>query len=229
MKIELRDLQFYLLNGSEAPHEYMKIYDETYQTWRQVWEQAFLELNGNKVLYSDGFTRQTKIGAIFYRDRCVSLIALRECDFSFLSHKQDPLLSSWDTESFEKLVKDGSKVAICSYLSVHPDFRGEIAPGISLKLLISFMSVRTLLDSDCDVMTGTTRCNRGTDKAAYSTGATFLKKSSMHGVEVDLIAIYRRHVQANLSKFSHLWAEALWSNRIDLLPKTLRTPAKKAA
>lgn len=225
MEIKLNDLKYIVFSGAggDTPVE---ILNEVYSTWKNVWSKAFLELDGIDKIHSDGFTRQTKIGALFYKNTCVSLSAFREADFRAYHHREDSLLSAWDEEAFKKLLVDGPKVLICSYLSVHPDYRGEIAPGVSFKQLISHLSTRLLLDSDCDVMTGTTRNNRGTDKAAYATGATFIKKSSMHGVEVDLIGLFRRHIQANISQYQNFMAERLWSDRTDYTINSSNTVRK---
>ena len=215
MKISLGELNYVLFPGStEQPIEYA---NEVYKTWKLVWSKAFLELDGNGQIFSDGFTRQTKIGGVFYKGICVALSAFREVDFASPFQREDSLLSAWDEESFQILISEGSKVSICSYLSVHPDYRGEIAPDVTLKLITTHLCAKVLLNSDCDVMTGTMRCNRGTDKSAYASGASFIKKSTMHAVEVDLVGFYKRRILANYSQHQHLWSERLWANRIDLM------------
>lgn len=221
--MNLKGYEFFLMRGSESPLGYTHHYESLYATWRKVWLEAFQELDGINQLASDGFTRQSRWGAIFRDSRCVSMIALRDCDFRDSVHRDDSLLASWTPTAFQRLLKDGPRVSICSYLSVHPDFRRNDELGFSLKQLISHLAVRMLLDSDADVMTGTTRCNRGTDKAAYGTGATFLEKAEMHGVEVDLIAIYRRYVSTTWSQWANPVAEELWRQRLDLT-QSIKTP-----
>lgn len=212
--VSLDDLKFVIFSGTgeNAP---MSTLTEAYRTWKLVWSKAFLELDGNGQIFSDGFTRQTKIGAIFYKDICVSLAAFREADFNYIFQREDSLLNSWDDDAYKILTSDGKRVSICSYLSVHPEFRGFINTDVTFKLIMVHLCARVLLDSSCDVMTGTMRCNRGTDKSAYSAGATFIKKASMHNVEVDLVGFYKKHILANLKNYTHPWAEVVWANRID--------------
>ena len=214
MKIKLNELECIVFSGTGGGVS-VEILDEVYKTWKLVWQKAFLELDGVDKIHSDGFTRQTKIAAILHKGKCVSLAAFRETDFTYQYEKEDSLLSSWDEESYSKLVSDGKKVSICSYLSVHPDYRGEIAPEVTLKLIMVHLCARVLLDSPCDVMTGTMRCNRGTDKSAYSAGATFIKKASMHSVDVDLVGFYKKNINSNLKEYTHEWCEKLWAERMD--------------
>jgi hypothetical protein len=221
--LSLQDLQYYLLSGAGVPEESLPIYEETYRVWKMIWSQTLREVDNVSEIPCDGFTRQTKIGALFYKDRCIAMTTCHEVDFKFSSHRDDSLLAAWDEEAFRLLTKDGTKVSICSYLSVHPDFRGEVAPGIVLKHLATYLIVKVFLNSDCDVMTGTMRVSRGTDKSAYGAGATFLKRSSMHGEEADLVAFYRSHIENSGTRYQHLWAERLWNQKIDLLEKEQRT------
>lgn len=209
------DLQFYILNGSTNPIEFKEVYMETYRTWQLVWKQTFMELDGVSQLYSDGFTRQSKIGSLIYKGKCIALVAFRECDFSDQVHRDDSLLSSWTDSAFTKLLKSGSRVSICSYLSVHPEFRGKMDNGFTFKQLISYLATLSFLDSDCDVMTGTMRKNRGTDKSAYACGASFLESSEMHKVEVDLVGFFKEEIQKNRSDYFSELAETLYSNRRD--------------
>lgn len=215
MKLALEDLKYVVFPGSTI--EPIEAANAVYRTWKLVWSKAFLELDGNGQVFSDGFTRQTKIGAVFYKDICVSLSAFREVNFSSPFQSEDSLLSAWDPEAFRILLSDGPKVSICSYLSVHPEFRGEVAPGVTLKLITTYLCAKMLVNSDCNVMTGTMRCNRGTDKSAYASGATFIKKSVMHDVEVDLVGFYKKHILANQGQYQHLWAEKLWNERTDYM------------
>lgn len=217
MNLDLKDLQFYILPGNpSSSFKNTDIYEKTYQTWRQVWEETFLELDGKSDLSSDGFTRQTFIGSIFLHNRCVALSSIRECDFRFKSNNEDSLLSSWDEESFQILLEKGTRVGICSYLTVHQEYRGQLSENLSLKSVIAHMSAKMFLNSNCDVMTGTARCNRGTHRASYDAGARFIKQSKMHGIDVDLIGFFRDELLNNPTLNNNIWAEYLWKNRIDL-------------
>ncbi|MGZ3768420.1 MAG: hypothetical protein ACXVCP_01235 [Bdellovibrio sp.] len=231
MDLQVNKLQYFLLPGYISNTGYSKIYLDCYELWKRVWSEALKELGNKNQIYSDGFTRQTKIGCIYFEDKCVAMSAFREIDLSFYPQQQDSLLQAWTSDALHKLVADGSRVSICSYLTVSPEFRGPIADEMTMKLLTVLMSVKCLLNSDCDVMSGTMRCNRGTDKSAYRAGARFLQKSTMYGVEVDLVGFFKQEIRNEFHKFSHIWSEYLWQNRVDLCSEQIfrNRPTKKLA
>lgn len=217
MNINLSDLRYYIFSGEGTTEDYLDIYNDTYRLWKEVWTQTLVDLKHPQKLQSDGFTRQTKIGALFYQNKCVALSAFRDVDFTCLPQREDSLLKSWSPEAFDILTQDGPRVCIASYLTVAPDLRGTIAPDITLKLLIVSLCTKYLLESDCDVMTGTMRCNRGTEKSAYASGARFIQKSQMYGVDVDLVGFFKKEIQQlPPSQYTHLWSEVLWKNKIEL-------------
>lgn len=230
MGLNLKDLRCYVFSGQGVPAGYEEIYEKCFQMWKSVWAATFTELKSSQTLFSDGFTRQSKIACIFVGDECATMVACREMNFALSAQREDSLLASWDGEAFDSLTVEGSRVSIASYLTVAPEFRGEIAPDLSLKTLSVMMSTHCLLDSDCDVMTGTMRCNRGTDKSAYKAGARFIKKSQMHGVEVDLVGFFKSDILKNYADSTNLWSETLWKNRVDLTSKgSLTQRDRKAA
>lgn len=211
--MNLTDMKLYLFSGRAAYGPERNMYEKCYQMWKTIWQQTFLELKGHKEIFSDAFTRQDKICALFRDQECIAVAGLRSYEFSVQSSNDDSIFSSWDKESFETLTKNGPRVLVCSNLAVHPDFRGEVLPGFSLKNLITYFSVKELLVSDCDAMAGTARCNRGANKAAYANGAHFIKRAQMHGVEVDLVAFYKTELE---NKLLHSTSNFIWDNRIDL-------------
>lgn len=223
------DLKYYLFPERGLDHSYRRLHDETFKTWLETWAEAREELGVKPDLPSDGFTRQTKIGAVFHDMKCIALSGFNELDFSFSSARKDSLLSSWSDSDYGPLTEFGSKVMIGGYLTVAKEYRGPLIGGKKLKDVMVALCVRTLLDSNCDVMTGTMRCNRGTDKSAYLNGATFLAKGSMFDVEVDKVGFFRKHISENFEKYQDNWAENLWSRRIDLTKGHAGVEIKAAA
>ena len=227
MGLNLQDLRCYVISGQGVPAGYEDIYQKAYEMWKQVWSETFVELNKTQKLFSDTFTRQTKIVCVFVGDKCATLVACREVDISNRAQREDSLLSAWDDEAFDLLTVDGNRVSIASNLTVAKEFRGEIAPEMSFKLLSVLMSTHYLLDSDCDVMTGTMRCNRGTDKSAYTSGARFIKRAQMNGSDADLVGFFKKEIQAQRLNTSNVWSETLWRNRVDLTTSVAVTKTDK--
>lgn len=228
MKLTLDSLQFYLVPGEGVSPEFLDVYNESYRMWRDVWSSTFLELDGNGQIYADDFTRQSDHGAIFYNGECVGLCAYHRVDFNAVTAGEDSYFKVWTPEDKKILTKDGTNVLVCSHLTVAPNYRGEIAPEMTLKLLLSDLSVRRLLSSDCSVMTGTMRNNRGAQKAAYATGASPIRPDAdMHGVKVDLVGFYKKEIQNNPELQENLWTTTLWNRRIDLTKEVQAQPGQQ--
>lgn len=221
--MNLKDLQLYVFSGRGHLEQEQHYYEKCYETWKNIWKQTFLELDGNDKLYSDNFTRQDKILGLFYKDVCVAVAGLRTSNFLFKNSEDDSIFSSWNMDAIAKLIKEGSRVMVCSNLAVHPDYRGEISYGLTLKNLITYLATKQFLESDCDSMAGTARVNRGANKVAYSNGAHLIQKSEMHGVEVDLVAFYKSEL---INRVGDLKGDSIWNKRIDFTEvkfnKTLR-------
>ncbi len=210
-----KSLRFYVFSGrGTQPIEHV-LYNKCYRTWKTLWQETFFELEGTRDIFSDAFTRQDKICGIFYEDQCIAVAALREYDFSIETTKDDSIFSSWDPTSFALLTKDGPKVMVCSNLAVDSNFRGDALPHFSLKSLAIYLCTQLMLDSDCHSMAGTTRSNRGVNKAAFNNGAHFIKRSEMHGVAVDLVAFYKSELAISTFYQERSLSRSIWDQRTD--------------
>lgn len=227
MKIDVSSLQYYLIPGEHCDPSYNAVYLETYRMWREVWSQTLLELDGQGTLHSDDFTRQTHIGALFHGAECAAMTVFHEVDFDLPTARHDSYFRSWPDEAIQGLVRDSKKVLVCSHLTVAPQYRGEVVPGMTLKVLISQMSVQRLLATDCSVMTGTMRCNKGAHTAAYTAGATpILTDQQLHGVSVDLVGFFRSTILQDADPKTMMWPRSLWNNRIEI-PRREKTASAK--
>lgn len=212
--MDLKNIQLYVFSGKGISPQERYLYEKCYDMWKSVWKKTFLELDGSDELYSDNFTRQDKIFALFHGATAIAVATLRICDFTLNNSMEDSIFSSWSQEAINILTIKGPRVLVCSNLAVHPDYRGAIAKGIMLKNLITYLSAKELIESDCDAMSGTARVNRGANKAAYANGAHLVSKSKMHGVEVDLVAFYKDEL---ISKLKDEDSNLIWNNRIDFI------------
>ncbi len=206
----------YLLFPADAPGvAWNREYQETYRLWRKVWAATFQELDGNSAVYSDDFCRQSRVGAIFLRDRCVALGLYHFVDFGVATARDDSYFKVWSDEAIAKLVTEGPRILVGSNITVDPEMRGDLGGGIFLKNLLTGLMTKGFLDSGYDAMAGTMRKNRGMHQSAYQFGASPLQSGVMHhGVEVDLVAFYRRKILAAMSTLPvDLTVERLWENR----------------
>lgn len=230
MDLKPKDLKYYVLPGEYSVEGSEKIYREAYRMWREVWSQTFLELDGSGRIFSDDFTRQSIVGAVFHGDECAAMTCFHRVDFALPTAVEDSYFKIWPEEALQQLVRDGEKVLVCSHLTVSPKYRGAVDPsGMTLKLLVSDLSVRVLLESDCAVMTGTMRNNRGAQNAAYAAGASpILRNAIMHGVEVDLVGFYRTTILRE-HDLTNVWTETLWRHRSDLRHRAAEKTIPKAS
>jgi hypothetical protein len=205
--------RYIVLPGTHPPMGLRSAYAEAYWLWRRVWSQTFQELDGLKSLFSDDFIRQDQIGCIFRDDLCIALVFFRDLDFTLPSARHDSYFKCWKESDIIGLLKDGPKVMVGSYITVHPEFRGSLQNGIRLKSTLLQLSIKSLLASDCDVMTGITRCDRGINTVAFDLGAQLLSKDVVyHGVPTDLVAWYRRDLSQKRLPMD-LFTERLWMER----------------
>lgn len=213
--MNLKNLEVYIFSGGAIEESNRDIYEECYLAWKEVWQLTLLELDGTEKIFSDAFSRQDKLCAIFEENKCISFVGLRAYDFSLRTSREDSIFEAWDEESLKTLLAQGKKVLCCSNLGVRSGYRGEISPGLTLKALNIFLAVQVLLESQCQVMAGTTRADRGVNRAAFSNGAHYIKTSQMHGVEVDLVCFYKEELAKDKS-IKNYFARQLWNSRIDL-------------
>lgn len=184
--LELDRLRYCLVSPRAAARN---VLGGAYRCWKNVWMQTFQELDGAEQIRSDDFTRQDELGLLFEGDECIGMTAYRWVDFSHPTARDDSYFSAWSDDALDALVENGTRVCIGSYLTVAPEWRRtEIH---SAKELLLGLAVRRFLASPADVMTGTMRNDRGMNGIAYRLGARLLTSSTMHGVDVDLVAFDR--------------------------------------
>lgn len=165
------NLKLLILPGKGASAAQLDQYNKVYDCWRQLWSTAFKQeiLQVDSDLYSNDFTRQDEVLALFYQGECVGLSCLRSVDFNEEATKDDAYFSRWNEFTLRKLNSYGKRVLICSQLTVSPKFRRSYL-GISWKDLLVALSARRLLDTECEVMIGAVRRVRGMEKASYRSG-----------------------------------------------------------
>jgi hypothetical protein len=178
----------YALISPRAPSEER---DLAYATWRSVWAKTFEVLDGASGIYSDDFTRQDELGALFHAGECIGLTAFRWVDFGAATAQHDSYFKAWPATAKTALLGFGPRVCVGSYLTVEAAWRGPCGP-FSVKELLLALAIERFLASDADVMAGTLRNDRGMNGLGYRLGARPLVSDvPFHGVSVDLVAFGR--------------------------------------
>ncbi len=209
-------LQLIIMPGQRPPLWQRTMYETAFETWRAVWEEAAQEIeNFPKKVYSNDFTRQDEILAVFRGEDCTSLGFWSELDMTFEACRSDQYFQSWDQASLNQLTKFGMNIGKYSYFTVSKPYRlWSREKGISLTdLQVALFGFR-LLESECTAMTGTTRNNRKINLVCERGGAQVIRRDVMqYGSEVDLMAWYR-HTVSPYKEIEYL-AHRLWVNKMD--------------
>jgi hypothetical protein len=183
-------LSFHRLSPRRAGALDLPLLGSAYECWSEVWKETFTELDGNNVLYSDDFTRQDEIGALFHGYECIALFFSRRVDLSSPLARDDSYFAVWPREAREAACRHGSRAWVSSNITIHPGWRRPA--NVQLSRLVCGLIIERFLISDADVLVGTMRNDRSMNKVTYGLGAQPLAHDIVHhGVPVDLVAFYR--------------------------------------
>ena len=220
--IKPNDFRYVLLPGTLPEPKHKDTYMHVYDIWKEVWVNAFQELKVDKPFYSDSFTRQDYIGALFYKNRCFAMAFYRWTDASRADFVTDSYFYNWNDDHRKHLRSRGDKIIVCSYFTVHPNGRGSVL-GLSGKDLLMGMITKTFMNSGADAMTGAVRINKGVNTAGEKWGTTLIAGhvDSGYDADVDLIGFFKDTIAVHPANELSDLTEFLWSNsmiipRIDL-------------
>jgi hypothetical protein len=183
--LELR----FLCPRTEDPAE-LALVEQAFECWREVWSEAFYELEGATVLFSDNFSRQDEIAAFFQDGECLGLMCHRIVDFAQPLFREDSYFEAWPKETLDRACAQGTKIFISNHFTLARAWRK--ADGVSMKELIMAMSIERFMQSDADCWVGTCRHSGGVHTLCYRLGCEQLAADvPYHNVRSDLVAIYR--------------------------------------
>lgn len=231
--MDIKDFRYVLCPGSMPEEKYQKLYNQIYQCWREVWTDTFRELKVEKTLYSDAFTRQDFVGALFYKDQCFALAFFRWATAERQEFAQDSYFSNWGPKHLEKLCSRGPNIIICSQFTVHQRGRGKTL-GISGKELLAGMAAQTFLNSEADGMTGAVRVDRGVNGAGLRWGAYSIESrvpcefgennTELIGFFKDFISEQPKHELSGIAET--LWQDRLVIPRLNFEEQFMQKPAR---
>ena len=209
--------QFVLCPGKDPQPEYKDLYENIYNCWFQVWNEAFLQIHaGHHNQASDNFTRQDFIGAILVDGVCKAMSVYKHTDASSEALKKDSYFSCWSDKHIEKLTSQGPKVLVCSHFTIHSSARKD-AVGLSMRDLLMGLTSEVCYHSKADAMTGAMRKSRNVHGLAVDWGAELIDSDvpSGHGDElVDLVVFFKDKVRMKRNHELVPLIYDLWKNRI---------------
>lgn len=206
-------LQLVVLPGSNPPPDLAFHYERAFEHWHAVWSKTFADLEWRRTLQSDDFSRQDEILAIFEGERCIAMVCHRFADLAQSPVKHDSYFKVWTPEAIEKLGTYGNRLLIGNQISVDPDRRGLI-DGISLKNLVTALTVRRVIEVQADAMPGIMRVDRNMNEFLYKCGAVPIVRNVIHhNVPVDLLAIHPAHHGTGLPDEWPALAGKFWNEK----------------
>lgn len=162
--------------------------------WRDTWGAMLWDLDGEELRFSDDFSRQDEIGALFNGNECVGLSGYRYVDLSLPWQRVDSYFQPWPPELVEQIAAATPRVCIGSNLVVAPSWRGSLTPMRVSEMLLA-LAVQRYAESDAQIMLGTMRNDRRMNHVSYRMGARPLRTNVMHHhVAVDLVMFTRNTV-----------------------------------
>ncbi len=230
MSVNTNDFSYVLCPGSMPEQSDLKVYNEIFTCWKDVWSTTFTELNVTKQLFSDAFTRQDYIGALYYKNTCFALAFYRWADATRSDFSNDSYFSNWSPEHQKALCSRGNNIIVCSQFTVHPFGRGSNL-GVSGKDLLMGIIVETYMNSNADAMTGAVRVDRGVNGAGERWGAYVIDRKvpcDFGEKNTDLIALFKDHINQHAKHPLDNVVKEIWNNRLVLQRKSIGTEFVKS-
>ncbi|MDZ4676582.1 MAG: hypothetical protein SGI74_03650 [Oligoflexia bacterium] len=214
---KVKNLKYVLFPGTHVEEIFLPYYQSAYKLWKDVWTETIYELDGHKNIFSDDFTRQDEIGALFDGSECIMLSFFKMVDLNLTAHRDDSYFKVWPKDIIDKLIVNNKPVLIGSNITASQSFRGKHF-GLSTKDLLMGLLIKRLQHTPAGAMTGTMRNNRGMHECAYRHGATPLKQGLIHhGVEVDLVGFFQDKVKpCDIPGIQNL-VNTLWKKHLEFL------------
>lgn len=191
METVFEDLALHYLRPNKIDHA--EPVNQCYQLWKRVWQKTFSELDGQDLLFSDDFSRQSELIALFYKNSPIAMVMHRYCDWSLFHLEHDSYFKSWPLSARKQLIQAGSRIVIGSQITIAPEFRKTTSFPLPVKDIIVYASFQHLRNNshNIDSITGTVRADKGVHKIFYEAGAFCVESNVLfHNVPVDLVAFF---------------------------------------
>lgn len=211
----MHNWKLFLLPGSANIQTYSKQTERAFKSWHQVWSAAFEEVGIEKKLFSDEFTRQDDVMALFEGDKCLASLFFRNVDLSQDLHRMDSYFAEWPELAVQRLMRDSQHICVGSQTTVIPEARGRYKQISMKRLLLALLVQYCIHNDDSSAVTAAMRNAKGMQKVGCEAGATLLQADvPVHGEPTDLMAFYKKDL-LNFKHQYHELASRLWNGRED--------------
>lgn len=213
--MKLSKFQYVTCPGNNPSPEFRQIYNQIYNCWEMLWNDAYREMKIEKALYSDVFTRQDLVGAVLYEGKCVGVSCFRWADSLTVDFSKDSYFSLWEEADLKEASKFGPRIIVCSNLAVHPLARGGNL-GVSMRELLTGMTTEVFRASTADAMAAHIRIDKKVNEACAMWGAQLIRPS-IHfsgGISGDFMVFSKESVATRPAHELDAVLRELWNNRL---------------
>ncbi|HLW57225.1 MAG TPA: hypothetical protein VKY27_07560 [Bacteriovoracaceae bacterium] len=163
-----------------GPHLYLKdedkeYYQIAYNKWKEAWQEVVNSEMGvnSSVFYSDDFTRQDHIIALFDQKSCIGMAFMREVNLGINCLIEDSSFRFWPLQQLEKLLHQYKQVVIASYFTITPQYRRT---HVEWKTLFLSLYLDYFSELGSKIMVTAARKLKSNEKLCYQLGAKPLLK-----------------------------------------------------
>lgn len=150
-------------------------YQLAYQKWKEAWQEVAQKEMGIKssIFYSDDFTRQDHIVALFNHRSCIGMAFMREMDLRISCLTEDSCFRFWPLHELERLIRLHQHVVIASYFTITPQYRKS---HVEWKTLFLSLYLDYFSELKSKIMVTAARKLKSNEKLCYQLGAKPLLK-----------------------------------------------------
>ena len=161
--------------GTDFSEEEKILFNSAYDTWKKVWSEVFnQEMSLNMNLFSNDFTRQSRIVTLFHGKICVGIGFMRDIDFSLETTKEDSYFGYWPREVLNDIHNDIHKVIIASNFTISHEYRRS--KNFEWKALFFSLYMDYYNTLSTPLMITAARKLRSNEKLCYDVGGVCIKR-----------------------------------------------------
>lgn len=195
-----------------------------YRCWKETWQKVHREeMRVDHVLYSDDFSRQDIIVALFSGGACVGSAFMRFSNPAEGVCREDSYFRFWPPEAMNMILEmtGGRQLVLASYFTIAQEFRNK-RDGICWKSLLLSLFLEKFLTLDAGIMITAARKMKSNEKLCLSLGAEliapdipfFINGKIIPGETADLV-FWKKNNTHSLTSELTLLKERIWKQKYD--------------
>lgn len=183
----IQSLQVYAFDPKQKGSIPSSEYEQTYQLWKEVWEDALQnEMNIKKPLRSDNFLRQDAIVSLFKGDECIGLFSSNKFNLSSCADLDDSYFVDWNPSLLND-IKAGSEIVITfENFTLSRAYRGSKS-SIPWKELVVLLGLQRQLENNFPHMIATPRKNKSVHIVGMRAGAKTLASDIPYKIDGEIV------------------------------------------